>query len=114
MPYKDPDRQREAQAAWAARKRKDDLPEFRRRSNYRRRRAFQFIKRVKEFARCHDCEIGYPYYVLQFDHVRGEKKSNVASMGSGGYAIAAIKKEMRKCEIVCANCHAIRTFADKC
>jgi hypothetical protein len=27
-----------------------------------------------------------------------------------GFSLAAIKKEIEKCEIVCANCHRIRTY----
>jgi len=48
------------------------------------------------------------HVALQFDHRDGEeKKHNICRMD--GHSIENIKKEMRKCDVVCANCHAIRT-----
>lgn len=57
---------------------------------------------------CADCGIQYPYYVMQFDHVRGEKKFNVG--GGWNNSIESIKEEIAKCDVVCANCHAERTY----
>jgi len=48
------------------------------------------------------------YVALQFDHREDEDKViNICRMD--GHSIENIKKEMRKCDVVCANCHAIRT-----
>jgi|TARA_R100001510_G_C7454954_1_gene78091 hypothetical protein len=45
---------------------------------------------------------------LQYDHRDGEvKRCDINRMD--GYSIKTIKTEMRKCDVVCANCHAIRT-----
>jgi len=45
---------------------------------------------------------------LQYDHRVGEdKKHDICRMD--GHAIETIKTEMRKCDVVCANCHAIKT-----
>lgn len=54
---------------------------------------------------CVDC--GYNKYpeALQFDHISGTKKMNVASYVAIGPAL----KEAEKCVVRCANCHAIRT-----
>lgn len=46
---------------------------------------------------------------MDFDHVRGIKKYNIAHMVKLAYSIEAIKKELEKCELVCSNCHRIRT-----
>ena len=45
--------------------------------------------------------------VLQFDHLR-DKKYNVATMIKS-YPPSSIRQEISKCEVVCANCHIIRT-----
>jgi hypothetical protein len=58
---------------------------------------------------CADCGIKYPYYVMQFDHVRGEKKFGIGAARSCG-SVRQILEEIAKCEVVCANCHAERTF----
>ena len=50
--------------------------------------------------------------VLEFNHVKskGKKLKHVSKMINKGYSVEMIKKEIAKCEIVCANCHRIRTF----
>jgi hypothetical protein len=56
-----------------------------------------------------DCGQTFPPYVMDFDHVRGEKKYNVGLMASSGYSLKMIAAEIQKCDLVCANCHRIRT-----
>lgn len=68
----------------------------------------EFLSRYKSFVSCVDCGESNPI-VLEFDHVRGEKITNIADMVHSSYSIEAIKKEIRKCEVCCANCHRIRT-----
>lgn len=53
---------------------------------------------------CTDCGEADPI-VLEFDHVRGKKVRNVATMVNRGHAWHEIEKEMAKCEVRCANCH---------
>ena len=55
---------------------------------------------------CMDCGISDPR-VLDFDHVRGDKLFQVQS---GKYKVmSVILAEIEKCDVVCANCHRIRT-----
>ena len=58
---------------------------------------------------CADCGISYPTWIMQFDHLK-DKKYHVSQMLSSQYSIKTIKAEVEKCEIVCANCHANRTY----
>lgn len=68
---------------------------------------------------CMDCGIQYPYWVMQLDHVRGEKLAGINQLvgqGSkvpGGASYAKLLAELEKCDVVCANCHADRTFQRK-
>ena len=55
---------------------------------------------------CVDCGYKKHHAALHFDHVRGEKEINVCNAKS----IDQAKKEIEKCEVRCANCHAIHTF----
>lgn len=73
------------------------------------RRAYQAYKESRP---CVDCNEFYPYCVMQFDHINSDKKYTLAqrsaSFGSDWFA-----EELTKCEPVCANCHAIRTWKRK-
>lgn len=48
--------------------------------------------------------------VLEFDHVRGEKRLGVATLARSGYGLNAVVKEIEKCEVRCKNCHVIVTY----
>ena len=59
---------------------------------------------------CQDCGGTFPTCCMDFDHREGEKKTgNVGSMFAHHYAKETIAAEIAKCDIVCANCHRIRT-----
>jgi hypothetical protein len=58
---------------------------------------------------CADCGVEYPWYVMDYDHVRGKKKHTIAKMLQH-QGIETIKEEIAKCDVVCSNCHRIRTF----
>jgi hypothetical protein len=46
---------------------------------------------------------------MDFDHVRGDKLLNVSRLRNGRLAWWRLLAELKKCEVVCANCHRIRT-----
>lgn len=91
MPYKD----KQQQAEWFKDRRKE-------------------IRRIVEAAKsvpCLDCGIQYPPHVMQFDHVRGEKCLNIGSATARVKNLDALREEIAKCDVVCANCHAERTHS---
>ena len=56
---------------------------------------------------CLDCGYSKDTRALEFDHVpeRGSKRGNITEMvGRRGF-----EEELAKCDLVCANCHRIRT-----
>jgi hypothetical protein len=57
---------------------------------------------------CAQCGIQYDWWIMQFDHVRGEKLFNISSYP--GQSLSRVKAEIEKCEVVCANCHSDRTY----
>lgn len=75
----------------------------------RRAELRELVVKAKE-APCLDCGIKYPSYVMDFDHGSNTKIESISVMVNQGVAIQALKDEMAKCEVVCANCHRIRTF----
>jgi hypothetical protein len=61
-------------------------------------------------APCTDCGGRFPTCCMDFDHRRGEvKANNVGSMVAHHYARELIEAEIAKCDLVCANCHRVRT-----
>ena len=65
------------------------------------------LAEIKEASGCVDCGITN-HIMLDFDHLH-DKKYNISRMIHDGFSWAAIKKEIAKCEVVCANCHRVRT-----
>ena len=63
------------------------------------------IREFKEASPCTDCKIFYPYYVMQYDHITDDKIANIKEIRS----LPKVLREIEKCELVCANCHATRT-----
>lgn len=59
---------------------------------------------------CMDCGIKYHPYIMHFDHRDpSTKRKSLAQMGT--YSLAHIREEIAKCDVVCANCHGMRTYA---
>lgn len=79
-------------------------------SNQNRRKNIREMLNEVKSVPCMDCGIKYQSYVMDFDHVRGEKKFNL-SVASNGVAIEKILEELKKCDIVCSNCHRERTHS---
>lgn len=75
-----------------------------------RLRIKDFVREIKENKACKDCGVKYPYYVMDFDHLDAETKLNDINFLSSTGRIGALKQEITKCEIVCANCHRVRTY----
>jgi len=61
---------------------------------------------------CVDCGETNPV-VLEFDHVRGQKRKAVGDFARAGYSIETISAEIEKCEVRCANCHRIKTHRER-
>lgn len=58
---------------------------------------------------CADCGGRFDPIAMDFDHVRGAKVGGVSVLVMRGFSWARLMEEVGKCEIVCSNCHRIRT-----
>jgi hypothetical protein len=67
------------------------------------------VRKIKESMPCADCNNYYPYYVMQFDHYDGDKTGNISDL-IHNHSIEQALEEIAKCVLVCANCHAHRTW----
>ena len=105
MPYADIEKQRAAQLRYRNR----NLEKVRQTTRDRRNLILRHIQEFKETRGCMDCGIMYPHWILEFDHLPGsEKVGNISAMVTT-HSLEAIKAEIEKCEVVCANCHRDRT-----
>jgi|CXWL01.1.fsa_nt_gi hypothetical protein len=118
MAHKDPVRRKEYHAkymkeVWYPKNKEKHISYVRK----NKKRVTEFIEQYKRARSCSDC--GFPGkefpYVLDFDHVGSGtiKKFNIGSWSHTVLSIEAIEQEIKKCELVCANCHRKRTFSKK-
>lgn len=70
-----------------------------------RRQRSAWFKELKGTLRCCKCGFNHPA-ALQFHHI-GEKSAEVGRLVNLGKPVDTIMKEISKCEVLCANCHAI-------
>jgi hypothetical protein len=82
------------------------------RDRQRRYEVKRYVDRLKAKTPCADCRRKFPPICMDFDHLRAKTRS-IANLVSGAYRLALIKEEITRCELVCANCHRIRTAKRK-
>ena len=58
---------------------------------------------------CKDCGETFPPHVMHWDHLPGHVKLDEIGSMVGSRRRDAILTELKKCELVCANCHVMRT-----
>lgn len=99
---------REARLVYAHDYRQSHADEIKQAKLTLRQKKEVFVERAKDHP-CADCGRKFPRVAMDFDHVRGEKKRDVAQMVNGAWSIETLLEEIAKCELVCSNCHRVRT-----
>lgn len=68
----------------------------------------QRINDLKSYP-CTDCGNCFNPVAMDYDHINpSNKKINISKM-MNAYSWERIQEEIAKCELVCANCHRVRT-----
>lgn len=75
----------------------------------KRQRARKLVIELKTGHPCLDCKETFPHYMMDFDHVKGEKLGNVEAIARKG-DIQDVLDEVAKCDLICSNCHRHRTY----
>jgi hypothetical protein len=76
-----------------------------------RRALLDWYRSLKVGQPCADCGASFHHAAMQWDHLTGTvKRREVSMMALRGFRRETILEEITKCELVCANCHAVRTF----
>lgn len=68
--------------------------------------SIELLRRLKDRP-CQDCSMKFPPEAMDFDHVRGRKRNGVGRMKRA--SLSSLMIEAAKCDLVCANCHRVRT-----
>jgi hypothetical protein len=68
-----------------------------------------FVDRYLAARQCADCGEDDPL-VLEFDHLRG-KTGHMATLVNEGASPRRLERELANCDVVCVNCHRVRTAA---
>jgi hypothetical protein len=66
---------------------------------------------VKEGVACTDCGQFFPVWVMHWDHLPGYEKVACISDMVRNRSRTTTLAELQKCELVCANCHVLRTVS---
>lgn len=109
MPFKDPEKQAEYHRVYYEKNRRNRKEKIRQYTKSSRERNRAFVREHLEAHPCVDCGESDPI-VLEFDHVRGEKRNDVANLVNRAVSIMTLQEEIKKCDVRCANCHRRITF----
>jgi len=60
---------------------------------------------------CMDCSKTFPWQVMEFDHREAQDKGGLVTRMAGHVGLRRLLDEVAKCDIVCSNCHRMRTFS---
>lgn len=81
-------------------------------SEFRRRRKLRMIEYLG--GKCLDCGLQFPPFVYDFDHRDPAQKSFTVSNSGSTISWERIVVELDKCDLVCSNCHRMRTHVQRC
>ena len=121
MPYKDPATQAAAQMQWdrehparvkelSARYRASGKGLATSARKELKRNLGVFMVACRKAVPCADCGGRFPAECMDFDHRPGVLKKACIGQMANACRWRQVFAEMEKCDLVCANCHRIRTF----
>lgn len=78
----------------------------------------RILRRFKEQFPCEDCSQQFPHYVMELDHREGQTphagwKRKHEAFQWNYFAWRTIFLELDLVDLVCANCHRVRTWAER-
>ncbi len=107
MAYKDPNdpRKNAAKRRWYLRNKEKHKADRKKRQKRNR----EYVKNFKKGKACLDCKNMFPFYAMDFDHKDTTQKSFNLSLVTT-QSLETIDKEIKKCDLICSNCHRGRTY----
>lgn len=105
MPTKDAEKNREYQRRWY----QNNKAKAQERNRQIAARNRDEVRIYKESHPCYDCGGKFHFSAMDFDHIDNDKYKGVAVLVNNG-SRKQIWDEIAKCELVCSNCHRVRTY----
>jgi len=97
------------QRRWYLKHRKEHIERTRLRRKLYKSQLRQYLTKFYKTHPCEHCGIDNPV-VLEFHHKDPkEKKIEIGYLKSGSWSVDYLKREISKCQVLCANCHRIET-----
>ncbi len=107
MPYKDPEAQKKYRKKYYHKNRQKAIDYSKKSVKERKTKALKLSNRYKTSKGCVRCKYNKCAQALHFHHNNPKDKHDCISyMINNGLSIKRIKNEIRKCSVICANCHA--------
>lgn len=83
-------------------------------NNKARRLHLQDNVNILKSSACMDCHERFNPICMEYDHREPKlKRLSIATMVAQCYNLKEILKEIKKCDLVCSNCHALRTWRQR-
>lgn len=83
---------------------------YRARNDALRKKITSIVREAKDVP-CADCKQRFHYCAMDFDHLPGtDKLFNVSLAVNKASSIPVLLREIEKCEVVCSNCHRLRSW----
>jgi len=83
---------------------------YRKKANDLRDSVKRSVSEKKALTPCADCGLFFHPIVMDFDHRGAQKKENNVSALVHSTCTKKVAEEIDKCDVVCANCHRVRTY----
>ena len=101
MPFKDPDYRKRYRREWYSKNKKSEKEHVKK----RKLKIKNWFKEYKNNLSCLKCGENH-FATLEFHHQnRNKKEKNIGLMVNDGFSKKKILSEIRKCNVLCANCH---------
>ena len=98
-------RNKKKDAETSRRYRRNNVSKVNEKDRFRKKVKREFVNDYKKKQTCGKCN-DKRWFCLDFHHLdRKQKRFNISECIRQGYGIEAIKEEMKKCIVLCSNCH---------
>lgn len=100
MPFKSIEKRRKYRREWYSKNKKSEKEHVRKRKLKLR----NWFKEYKQGLNCSKCGENH-VATIEFHHNSAGKEMEISKMVSEGYSVKRITQELKKCIVLCSNCH---------